>query len=297
MTDFYSILGVDLTSNNEVIVSAYRRLAMKWHPDRHLDPIKKADAELQFKKIQRAYNTLSDARLRQAYDHTLRGARAARQSAPGEDFAEQFRRTAERQRERRRQEQEQAERKRRENLPKGADVRKRASISIMDAINGGQVEISDGGARSTKEARVTTIQTPAGVINGSVIRGRERGKPSPAGGLNGDFLITLSIRPEGGWKCLGADLHGPVKIGFSVAMLGGPVEVKLPTGKRLMVNVPPMTNAGKRIRLAGQGLHHAVKGVTGDVVLLVSIILPASKRRLTPEMEAVLRQIDGVTGN
>ena len=67
---FYSILGLDSNANEEEIKKSYKKLALKWHPDRNrgLGPEKEAEAESKFKEISEAYATLSDPQKRQAYD-------------------------------------------------------------------------------------------------------------------------------------------------------------------------------------------------------------------------------------
>ena len=64
--DYYEVLGVDKSSDVKQIKKAYKRLAMKHHPDRNVD--NKEAAETKFKEIQKAYAILSDEQKRQAYD-------------------------------------------------------------------------------------------------------------------------------------------------------------------------------------------------------------------------------------
>lgn len=64
--DYYEVLGVDKNADDKQIKKAYKRLAMKHHPDRNAD--NKATAETKFKEIQQAYAVLSDAQKRQTYD-------------------------------------------------------------------------------------------------------------------------------------------------------------------------------------------------------------------------------------
>ncbi|KAJ2371442.1 hypothetical protein H4S02_009555, partial [Coemansia sp. RSA 2611] len=56
--DYYAILGVSKTASEDELKKAYRKLALKWHPDRHADD--KQDAEVKFKNISEAYEVLSD---------------------------------------------------------------------------------------------------------------------------------------------------------------------------------------------------------------------------------------------
>ena len=64
--DFYEILGVTKTASVEEIKSAYRKAALKWHPDRN--PDNKQEAEIRFRECTEAYSILSDAQKRQIYD-------------------------------------------------------------------------------------------------------------------------------------------------------------------------------------------------------------------------------------
>ncbi|KAJ1859008.1 Molecular chaperone (DnaJ super) [Coemansia sp. RSA 2703] len=64
--DYYSILGVSKSANDDELKKAYRKLALKWHPDRHKDD--KTEAEKKFKDISEAYEVLSDKSKRQIYD-------------------------------------------------------------------------------------------------------------------------------------------------------------------------------------------------------------------------------------
>ena len=62
--DYYDILGVSKTASAAELKSAYRKLALQWHPDRNKSP----DAETRFKEINEAYQVLSDSKKKQTYD-------------------------------------------------------------------------------------------------------------------------------------------------------------------------------------------------------------------------------------
>ncbi|MBA0706886.1 hypothetical protein Goshw_008318 [Gossypium schwendimanii] len=64
--DYYKILQVDRNAKDEDLKKAYRKLAMKWHPDKN--PNNKKDAEAKFKQISEAYDVLSDPQKRAVYD-------------------------------------------------------------------------------------------------------------------------------------------------------------------------------------------------------------------------------------
>ncbi|KAL5727684.1 hypothetical protein ACHQM5_000852 [Ranunculus cassubicifolius] len=64
--DYYKVLQVDKSARDDDLKKAYRKLAMKWHPDKN--PTNKKDAEAKFKKISEAYEVLSDPQKREIYD-------------------------------------------------------------------------------------------------------------------------------------------------------------------------------------------------------------------------------------
>ena len=70
MKDYYQTLDVTKDASDEELKSAYRKLAQEWHPDKHLDEDKKAEAEEKFKEIAEAYAVLSDEEKRANYDAT-----------------------------------------------------------------------------------------------------------------------------------------------------------------------------------------------------------------------------------
>lgn len=65
--DYYEVLGLSRNANEEQIKKAYRKLALKWHPDKNLD--KRETAEINFKRLCEAYEVLSDPRKRNIYDN------------------------------------------------------------------------------------------------------------------------------------------------------------------------------------------------------------------------------------
>lgn len=334
MTDYYSTLGIERHATQDDVRSAYRRMAMKWHPDRHLVAADKVTAEAQFKLVQQAYDTLGNPLLRANYDASLSDPLASmfrgfQQRDSYHDF-----------------EQRRAEEMRRyqESMPRGADVKWSVKISLSDALRGTEIQYNrkrrvectacDGygwcesscnacggsgvlrtggrgrmcqhcsghgieqwdcdeceGKRKVEIAETFKIRVPKGVVDGSEIIARGMGKPSRYGGLPGDLHIKVGLKVAGSFKFAGCNIEGPIKVPFSTAMLGGRVAVDLPTGRSLSVEIPSRTNSGKKIRLAGFGLPSR-DGASGDVVLVVSIVLPRSKRKLSAAEEFVLRSLD-----
>lgn len=337
--DLYNVLGVNHTASQEDIRAAYRRMAMKWHPDRHDSAAAKAEAEANFKNLQQAYDTLGDPDKRARYD-------ALAYSPFGSKFGQSQQNAWAAQAEAQQAwaaKQAEAARRYQESMPRGADVKWTARISLEDALAGCTVEYTrkqrvmcdtcDGygcierpcsacnGAGQKHAGRygmcntcyghgtleydcddcagkgklsvpiTSRIRIPKGVVDGSETIAKHLGKHSRFGGLAGDLHITVKLKPEKGFKFSGTKIDGVVKVPFTTAILGGSVVVELPTGKDVAVDIPPRTNSGKRIELAGEGLA-ARDGSKGDVVLIVSIVLPKSKRKLSPIEEQVLRGLD-----
>lgn len=334
--DYYNTLDIAREATQEDIRSAYRRMAMKWHPDRHEGHAAKTVAEAQFKLIKQAYETLSDVGRRADYDSISNNPFASMFSNFGQPHSNDTREW-----ERSRMEEM---RRYQEMLPRGADINWIAKISLSEALQGCEVQhvrkqrveceacegygwnedtcsACDGlgslrtggryracqhcgGTRVTqwdctecegkgkKSVSISSrIRVPKGVVDGSEIVAKGLGKASREGGLPGDLHITIRLKAERGFKFAGCDIAGPLKVPFSTALLGGEIEVDLPTGRRICVQIPPRSNSGKKIILTGSGLLGR-NGVRGDAALTVTIVLPKSKRKLTQIEEQTLRSLD-----
>jgi DnaJ-class molecular chaperone len=188
----------------------------------------------------------------------------------------------------------------------GNDVEVDLDLVLEQAVRGDEIEVtlnrqagcSDcGGAGETSRGVCSTcrgagftqkmqrlkIKVPAGVDEGSAIRLRGQGGPGMNGGRPGDLLARVHISGESIFKRSGDDLHVPVSITFSEAVLGGKVSVPTPTGAVTMT-VPPGTQAGTELRLAGKG----VKG-KGDLFAVISIRIPDQPDEETRELARRLK--------
>nr|BBH95624.1 molecular chaperone DnaJ [Thermogemmatispora argillosa] len=295
--DYYKILGVDRNADDKTIRQAYRKLARQYHPD--VNPGDKA-AEERFKEINEAYEVLSDPEKRKKYDELssyyqrygrwpgASGSGGYRYqtiteedledllggASPFSDFFEMFfgspfggrartGRTVGRQ------------------APFGRDVESVLEVSLAEAYDGAtrMIELEDiDGSRRRLEVKI-----PAGVEDGARIRIPGQGLQGAAG--RGDLYLRIHVRPDPRFTREGTTLRTRVDVPLVTAMLGGEVEVPTPSGRRLLLKIPPETPNGKSFRLRGQGM--PVLGQPdqrGDLYAEVNVVLPthltAEQRRL-----------------
>ena len=277
----YTLLGVAKTATEKEIKSAYRKLAKKLHPD--VNPDNPA-AEAKFKEVTAAYNLLSNEDLRKQYD-TGRVDASGQQQNPfaggfrhanaqggmdtgfggmgGDDMADIFsslfgmnmgggqRRGSQR---------HGGFQQRQAPPQKGADVRYKLKMSLVDALTGGVKDLGKG----------LNVRFPKGIKDGQSLRLREKGRPGVNGGPAGDAHVKVLVQPHKRLKREGNDLHLTVPISLSEAMKGVKVDLDLPTGK-VSLSMPAGTNSGKRFRLKGKGVR--AKDGTGDLYITAQIML------------------------
>ena len=257
MTDYYQTLGVPRNSDEKEIRKAYRRLARKHHPD--LNP-GDAAAEREFKKMNEAYEVLSDPENRKKYD------RYGEQWKHAEQFEKQYGRAGG-------QPGTWTYRTRGSGATPGSDLFD--GLGLDDLL--GDVGIRSGRGTATRRARKpraeasvqVTLQEayaganrqvtitadgrerrievaiPPGVDTGSVIH------VSPDG--TQDIYLKIVVSPHKRLQRKGVDLYTDVEVPFVDAILGGEVDVQTLKGK-VRLKVPPESQNGQRIRLAGQGM-------------------------------------------
>ncbi|MGI4777412.1 MAG: DnaJ C-terminal domain-containing protein [Janthinobacterium lividum] len=290
--DYYKVLGVERTASEDEVRKAYRKLARKYHPD----VSKEADAEVKMRDVNEANDVLRDKEKRAAYDaladRVARGGnpeadfqpppgwdegyefhRGPRNggSGPGEQadfsdffsslFGESERRSAARQNHRAR----------------GEDHHAAIVISLEDALNGSERELSlramETGANGEPEWKTRTlgVKIPAGVHPGQFIRLAKQGMPGHGGEAPGDLYLEVRIAPHKLYRIEGRDLYMTLPVTPSEAALGAQVEVPVPGGGAVEVTVPAKARNGLKLRLKGRGL---AGNPAGDLYLMLDIALP-----------------------
>ena len=285
MSSYYQVLGIGKSASDKDIKAAFRRLARRHHPD--LNPGDEA-AEREFKKINEAYEVLSDPESRNRYDrygdnwmHADRiesggggfGYGAAAPPGAGDlfggdlfDLLGGFGRSGARASQR---------------LETSVD------ISLKEAFTGTTRNVTLSEPHGPRRMEVTI---PPGVRSGSKVR------ISPSEGL--DLLIDVKVNPHRLFRRRGDDLHVDAEVPFEVAALGGEAEVPTLKGRSLALRIPAGTQGGRVFRLAGQGMPRAGGG-HGDLLARVRLRLPEplddGQRALFEQLRASEGEREGAT--
>ncbi len=281
MNDYYEILGVNKTATDAEIKSAYRKLALQYHPDRN----KTKEGEQKFKEVTKAYEVLSDASKRQTYDQY--GAAAFEQGGgqqgpfgggfggqqgpfsysytsggnnAGFDFGgfsdpfdifEQFFGGA--------------------SSPFGQAARRSVyslSIDFMEAVRGASKKV-------TIEGKAETIKIPAGVDNGTRIRFEK-------------YDIVIAVAKSNKFTRDGYDIVADEEIPFTKAILGSELSVETIDGP-ITVRIPSGTQPNTMMRLRGKGVQHVRGNARGDHYVRIKVTIP---KHVSSEQRQLIEQFD-----
>ena len=311
--EYYEVLGVANTATADEIKKAYRKLALKYHPDKN--PGDKA-AEEKFKEISEAYAVLSDAEKRKQYDTF--GSTGFRQRYSQEDifrnfdlndilrqfgFGGGFRgtggfhtggfRTAG------------------GGSPfegmfgqtmrgggcgggcgpqpvKGGDLTYELTVTLEDVLHGAEKTIS---LRQNGRSQNVSVKVPKGIEDGKRLRLPGKGGPSSSGGPPGDLYLKVHVADHPVFQRAEDDLVVEQRIPFSEACFGTSIEVATLDGKKFNVRVPPGVQQDAKLRIKGHGLPAGPIGHRGDLLVKIAVQVPKS---LTPEQEEAVRSLAAV---
>lgn len=298
--DYYELLGVAKTASEEEIKKAYRKLALKYHPDRN--PGDKA-AEERFKLINEAYAVLSDAEKRKQYDAFGMGGFQQRYSEEdifkgfnmgdifkdlgfggGDMYSMIFGRQAGRGGRQRGRAPDFGDYITRERKPEhDLDLNFELEIPFMDAIHGAEKRISFATHHGAEEV---VVKIPKGISTGKKLRLHGKGNRDPRTGATGDLFVTIKVGEHPVFRRVGDDLYVTTEIKVTDAMLGTTVEVPSIGGPK-HVKIPAGVKSGSKVRLKGLGVVD-FKGVTGDQYVEVRIEIP---KKLTDRQKALLEEL------
>lgn len=324
--DYYEVLGLQKGASADEIKKAYRKLAMKWHPDKwtQASEAEQKEAERNFKEVGEAYAVLSDEQKRARYDqfgHAGMGGGAGFggggfggagggnpfEGFGGADFDPMdifnafFGGGAGR------------GRSHRGGgfsggfgfnpfggggfgfgqAMRGQDLNVTLRVTLEEVAQGidKKIKIRHSVADATGNVRqvedIIPVKLPKGVIQGQQFKAKGKGNAAPGGqGEPGDLVINIEEIPHAELKRDHQDLIYQCVISFPTAALGGPVEVPTLDG-RVRINIPAGTQPGKVLRLKGKGLPNK-DGVMGDLLLQILVYVPES---LDGEERAIIEQL------
>ena len=305
--DYYKILGIDKKASQNEIKKAYRKLAIKYHPDKN--PGNK-ESEARFKSINEANEVLSDPEKRSKYDQlgedwnrtrfqgTYSGGNqsdSGRQrtgshqtfSYEGDindlfgggtegmgfsDFFETF--FGQRKSSGSYQSSNKA-------IYKGDDLKTEMKITLEEAFRGTSRIIQ-------LENEKIRIRTKPGAYDCLVLKINGKGVQGSYNEMNGDLIVTIRVTPHHLFERNGDNLKTEHQIDLFVALLGGETIVTTLDGK-IKVKIEAGTQNGKTLRFKGKGMPlYGNRNVTGDLIVQLTVRIPG---KLSSKQKELFEQV------
>jgi len=289
--DYYRELGVTKTATAEEIKKAYRKLAVKYHPDKNKDD---KTAEEKFKKISEAYAVLSDTEKRKQYDTF--GSTDFHQKYSQEDIFKNFdfsnifrefgfggggsgfggrghgHRASH-------------QRFNQGGEPKGSDLSYEISLTPYEVFHGTEKTVTFSSGSSNEQL---SVKIPKGMITGKKIRLTGKGEKSPFGGQAGDLYIVSKVMPDSRFEIDGHDIISSHEIKLTEAIMGTKINVSTLDGREISVKIPPGTQHKTKMRIQGLGIPHMKDSHKGDLLVLINISMP---KNLTDEQTKLVNEL------
>jgi len=308
MRNPYTVLGVAKTADEKQIKSAFRKLAMRYHPDHNKDD---AAAQEKFAELNQAYEILSDKDKRAAFDRGEIDAEGKPQfqggfgqggfggggrggnpfgnfdfgggggrggfggnihideTILGDIFGHSGFSRGDFSRAGGRPGAG------RQSPPRGADISAALELPLEQLVAAEKVEVTFSNGKHLK------IKLPLYLENGQTIRLKGQGQ-QPAGGLAGDALVTIRFKPDPRFRLEGRVLHMDLPIGLKTAVLGGRETVKTLDGS-IALTIPAWSGSDKILRLKDKGLPLAGGG-RAPLYVHLRLMLPAEHDKKLEEL-------------
>jgi curved DNA-binding protein len=321
--DYYKVLGVERSASADDLKKAFRKLALKYHPDRNKDD---PQAEERFKELNEAYAVLGDADKRKQYDQF--GADGFRQRFSQEDIFKGFdfqsifsdlgfgggggsggagdffssifggrgRRGGARGRSPFEQEVDFGDlggepggfrpRGGAGRAPtKGNDIQTELEVSFHESVFGGTRRVT---LRRGDQQEDVSVRVPPGVTTGKKLRLAGRGEPGPLGGPPGDLYLLVKVAPHPFFERDGRDVLVTQTVTLTQAVLGGTVGVPTAAGETKQVRIPAGTQNDTKVRMRGYGVPAKGTQPAGDQYVRIRVELP---KELSDEQRALFEKL------
>jgi curved DNA-binding protein len=252
--NYYKILGVEKTTTQEEIKKAYRKLAVKYHPDKNQGNKK---AEETFKEINEAYDVLGDVEKRKKYEQIGDNWQQHANQNQQEYYAQSNKKYNQN------QSNSNESRfsdffesifgysdniKRSTTKRRGEDHQANTTITLEEAFHG-----------TSRQVKLSTSQLnlklKPGITDGQVLKMKEKGGTGINGAPAGDLYITIQVAPHNKYERKGNDLYADEPLDVFTAIKGGK-QVVSAIDKQLTVTIPAGTDSNKVFRLKGMGMPH-----------------------------------------
>ncbi|MFK8040027.1 MAG: molecular chaperone DnaJ [Rickettsiaceae bacterium] len=354
---YYDLLGVSRSSSQDDIKKAYRKLAMKYHPDRNPD---NKNAEQKFKEINEAYDVLKDEQKKSAYDHFGHDNFKQHQQGGGSrhggfnagdmndifgNFFNDFMGGGSNQR----------GRSQKPTSVRGSDLKYNVTITLQEAFNGVEKNIQftsdikcdtcDGtgsadnkpmkscsscrGSGTTRiqqgffvieqpcqpcggtgkvivnickkcngigrysKNRNLKVNVPSGIENNARIRLAGEGEAGVRGGSSGDLYVFVTIAGHDIYKVDGINLHCKLPIDFTLAALGGKIQVPTIDGLKIELTIPQYTQNDDILKVKGKGMSRVRSNSRGDMFVHIYVEIP---KKLTQKQRELLEELQKELG-
>ncbi|KAL7163997.1 hypothetical protein ACSBR2_039995 [Camellia fascicularis] len=315
VVDYYNVLKVNRNASDEDLKKAYKRLAMKWHPDKNSSS---AEAEAKFKQISEAYDVLSDPDRRQIYDiYGLEALKCGQFPSPSRSsgsgggglrfnnrnaddiFAELFGGSDCGGKSRRFGENGSKNSNGNQTIRKAAPVENKLVCRLEELYKGSRknVKISrivpdDSGKPSTVE-EVLKIDITPGWKKGTKITFPEKGNQE-AGMAPGDLVFVVEEKPHAAFKRDGNDLVFRKKISLLEALTGKNIRLTAPDGRPLTVPITYVVKPGHEVVIPNEGMPISKEpGKKGNLRIKIDVKFPST---LTDEQKSDLKRVLGGSG-